>query len=123
MSVKHEEATALAFNFVEQAQDHPNIVEHDDGVVHSEYLVREGDRLHQLRESWVWWDISDGCPRTDYDDGKAPDNLRVSEAHRVRHQDAPMMTYHGWVSGAGGWVLLATDGASWTPTAFVPQKE
>ena len=118
--VDREEATALAYSFVEEAQDHPNLVEHDDGVTHSEYLVRDGDRLRQPGEPWAWWDISGGRPRTDCDVGEAPDDLRVSEAERVRHQDAPMTTYHGWVRGAGGWVLLATDGTSWTPTAFVP---
>jgi hypothetical protein len=119
--VDREEATALAYDFVEEAQDHHKLVEHDDGVVHSEFLVRDDDRLHQPHEPWAWWDISgDGCPHTDYNDGQAPDDLRVDEAHSVRHQDAPMTTYHGWVRGAGGWVLLATDGASWTPVAFVP---
>jgi len=121
MSADHNEATALAFNLVERAQNHPDIVEHDDGVVRSTYLVRSGDRLHQPHEPWVWWNLSgEGCPRTEYNDEEAPEHLRVDESHSVRHQDAPMTTYHGWVQGAGGWVLLATDGTSWTPAAFVP---
>jgi len=119
--VDDDEATALASDLIECAQDSPKLVAHDDGVVHSAYLVRDDGRLHQPREPWVWYDIArEDSPRTEYDDAKAPEDLRPHEAHSVRHQDAPTVTYHGWVQGAGGYVLLGSDGTSWTPVAFVP---
>jgi len=119
--VDRDQATALASDLVEAAETHVGgPVKDDDGTVHTSYLVRDGDRLYQKGEPWAWYDLSvDGTPFTDYDDGEAPDDLRVDEAHRVRHQDAPMQTYHGWVEASNGWLLVSTDGASWTPEAYV----
>jgi len=121
-TVNRDEAGGLASGLVEAAVNRRSgPVEGPDGVVHVPHLVRDGDRLYQRGEPWAWYDLSAaGAPRTDYDDSKAPDRLRVDEARRVRHQDGSMTTYHGWVEASGGWVLLATDGASWTPMAYVP---
>ena len=97
-------------------------IEHDDGVIHSTHLTRDGDRIHRPYEPWTWWDISDGAPRVDHDEGKAPDDYSVREFNRPTHQDAPRTTYWGWTRGDNGWVLLSTSGTSWTPEAFVPHE-
>jgi len=120
--VDRDEATSLAFTLAEAAErpGDGGVRKDDDGTVRTSYLVRDGDRLYQRGEPWAWFDLSaDGTPVTDYDDSEAPDDLHFTEAREVRHQDAPMTTYHGWVEASNGWVLLSTDGTSWTPEAYV----
>jgi hypothetical protein len=122
--VDRDEATALASDLAEAASRRGGPVKHDDGTVHAPHLVRAGDRLYQNGEPWAWYDLSaDGAPRTDYNDAEAPDDLNVDEAHRVRHQDGPMQIYHGWVEASNGWLLVSTDGSSWTPEAYVESDE
>jgi len=121
--VSRDEATAHASDLVEAADTRVGspVRKDDDGTVHTPYLVRDGNRLYRKKEPWAWFDVSvDGAPVTDYDYSKAPDDLRVKYASRVRHQDAPVQTYHGWVEASDGWVLLSTDGTSWSPEAYVP---
>ena len=125
-TVDADEATALAFTLAEAAEKPGDggVRKDDDGTVHTSYLVRRGDRLYQRGEPWAWYDLSaDGAPRTDYDDEQAPDDFHFTEARQVKHQDAPMQTYHGWVEASDGWVLLSTDGTSWNPEAYVPNGE
>jgi len=119
--VDRNEATALASDLVENSEASGSPIKKDhDGTVRAPSLVRDGDRLYQRREPWAWYDLSvDGAPLTDYDYNEAPDDLSIDEASRVRHQDAPTQTYHGWVEASNGWLLVSTDGTSWTPEAYV----
>ena len=107
------EATKLAFILAEAAerrQDGP--IKDVDGVVRDPSLDRDGNRLYIRGESEVWWDISD-VPVTDHDD-------EAELPHEVIHVDHPMTEFHGWHRAAAGWLLVSSDGTSWTPEAYAP---
>jgi len=118
-----EEATALAFEFVEAVETGGNdLIEHDDGVIHAPHLVRDGDKLHQHGEPWAWYDLSSEILREEFSDDRAPDDLRIQEKHRVRHQDNPVRRYYGWAETSDGAVLISTEGTSWLAEAYVPSE-
>jgi len=116
--IERSKATSLAFTLAEAANDrHGGPIQDDDGVVRAPSLERNGDRLYSRGEPEVWFDLSaNGCPRTDYQSG-------ADLPRKVQHQDAPMTTMHGWHRASDGWVLVSTDGTSWTPMAYVPDQD
>lgn len=106
-----DRATELA-EYLKNAAKGPGWPEmYGDGVVVARSLVRDGDRLHTMQRSDVWFDVSRSPPRTDH-----PDSADLP--HTVVHPE-PIMDFRGWHETDDGWVLLSTDGTSWTPEAFV----
>jgi len=112
-----EEATSLAFTLAEAADEGEGPIRGDDGVVRAPWLSRRGDRLFARGEPETFYDLSaDGAPRTRIEDG-------ADLPHRVRHHEAPVIEIDGWHRAADGWVLISSEGTSWTPEAYVPDEE